>query len=226
MSSLQRVCKSLTVGITDERHHYGQKRLHSATACCKTITTQSKPEAELQARYDNVPVSPFRTHFSSSCSCIAALVHTCSSVLCKLLDDTHNESASGLIRVCSRTRSRLDFRESSKITLELDMEGHCYIPVDVNISLSMLLPRGLTRKNPDPVLVKRRRIADKERPFRNVAGSTTLSETTNGTITQTSISDTMQRIWANAVFVSLAEHRFSSEDVRISRMRRPGCKPF
>lgn len=85
----------------------------------------------------------------------------------------------------------------------------------------MLLPRGLSKKKVDPTSARRRKIEDKERPFIGAP---------NPKLNEDEQLDTAKRdlhnIWSNAVFISLSEHRFSSEDVRVSRMRKPGCERF
>jgi hypothetical protein len=85
----------------------------------------------------------------------------------------------------------------------------------------MLLPRGLTKKKVDPISARRRKIEDKERPFIS-APDPKINEDEQ---LDTSKSQ-LHNLWSNAVFISLSEHRFSSEDVKVSRMRKPGCKPF
>lgn len=87
--------------------------------------------------------------------------------------------------------------------------------------ISMLLPRGLTKKKVDPISARRRKIEDKERPFIG-ASEPNVKEDEPLVTAKSDFHD----VWSNAVFVSLSEHRFSREDVRVSRMRKPGCKPF
>ncbi|KAG7571318.1 hypothetical protein FFLO_00670 [Filobasidium floriforme] len=79
----------------------------------------------------------------------------------------------------------------------------------------MLLPRGLTKKKRDVVLAKKRRIEDKERPFRQAADSQLVDDTTS---TQAG-SRLEQVVWSSAVYISLFETEFSSETLRL--IRRP-----
>jgi hypothetical protein len=85
----------------------------------------------------------------------------------------------------------------------------------------MLLPRGLTKKKTDPLSARRRKIEDKERPF---IGAPKPEVSSDEQLDTSKIS--LHHIWSNAVFISLSEHKFSSDDVRVSRMRKAGCKPI
>ena len=84
----------------------------------------------------------------------------------------------------------------------------------------MLLPRGLTKKKRDVVLAKKRRIEDKERPFRQAADSQLVDDTTS---TQAG-SRLEQLVWASAIYISLFETKFSSETLRLIRRPITDCK--
>lgn len=86
---------------------------------------------------------------------------------------------------------------------------------------SMLLPRGLTKKKLDTVSVKRRRIEDKERPFKKAIAVQPVQDPAS---TQNDFT-LEQAVWTNAVYLSLFDSRFSSDDLKLVRRPVTECEP-
>ena len=84
----------------------------------------------------------------------------------------------------------------------------------------MLLPRGLSKKKVDLISVKRRRIEDKERPFRKAAGTPAAGDAISARADPT----IEQIIWTNAVYICLFENVFSSDDLQLVRQPVTNCE--